>query len=241
MIEGKGWSTVEPKVVEPVNDVAYVLERLFPSLDIVYKVPDVSYEVNATKIREVVFYGKQGAGKTTLMRWLAEKMQEKYVSVGCRTSYSQGNLYRLLNDSWGYEGEKVYSINMLCIDDLTAVPVNRELIPYLFKLRHMSMKLSGHNAGLVVMLIGTHDIFAIIKKMRIEPTFYFYKSVPINPADRAFARRLFGEELLAKFCERLTEGEVRGVPPSEVLWSDRDRAGMFNAGLATTDYLRVLD
>ena len=142
-----------------MDDKEYVLGRLFPHGDIIVAKSGLEGE-NAIKIRKVVLYGAEGTGKTTFMRFLAEDLRSKYGLLG-RSVYVKDNLPALLEWGWGLDNENLSPCNLFCIDDFTSVKVNKKYLPYMFRLRHILNYLSGWNTGLVVMVIGTHDIFCL--------------------------------------------------------------------------------
>ena len=220
--------------------IDYVLNKLFPSTDIIFKDTGLDYKTNSIMIKKVVFYGAESSGKTTTMRYLAEEMTKRYKEYS-RASYSRGNLEALMTYGWGDIGEEICPINMLCIDDLTGETINRKFVPQIFRLRHIASEVNQTNKGLVVMLIGTHDIFGIDKKIRIEPTFYFYKSVPRNKSDYTLARNTFGDEMLEEFNKYLVDIEDNGLPPNKMMWADRTRKGISTIPLAKKDYLQGID
>jgi len=159
------------------------LERLYPSFELLEKLDTVLY-------RNVIIYGAQGKGKSSLTNWLILKAKERYGERKVRASRQYQGLGLLLEKGIGGR-----PINILVADDLSLAKIKEEELSNFYRLRHLIFN-KGIKIGLGVTILVIHDFFVIPRHLRSYFDALILCSPPSNRFDRSFVKSYVGQELL---------------------------------------------
>jgi len=209
---------------------------LIPKKQLRWK-PKVRYRTNNIIFRDILVFGFQASGKTETARTIAERLCKYYGTrnVNCVVS-EKGNLGLVLR-----YGLKNKLVNFLFIDNLTLQKVSRETLHQFFKSRMLLEEYYGRRQGYILTLLALHRFFSIPVELRTPMGGIIVKNSSLNPYDRAFIKRLIGEEtitLLDKLeTERLKKPKLRGL----AYFKCRSFSGIVNFKLASKNYLWNID
>ena len=128
-----------------------ILDSVFPSAVQINRKSATGYDTNDIMQKQIFVYGKQGSGKTELMRGIAEYLAEKYGAENINVRIAKGDLEILINK--GLENKLV---NFLICDDATLEKIPRQTLIDFFRIRHLLKERTKRNNGLVITAIISH-------------------------------------------------------------------------------------
>lgn len=121
---------METAQIEPMafDKAKQMLDRVFPTFSFISE----PSRTNAIVQISVLIYGKQGSGKTELIKKLVEYLVEKYGEENVNAVWTRGDLYTLLE-----RGIQDKLVNVLACEDLTLQPIKRKTLADFFNIRHV--------------------------------------------------------------------------------------------------------
>ena len=215
-------------------DNDYFLSYIFPSEDIIKRVPIQEYDVNAIIHKKVVVFCDQGEGKTSLVRAIVEKGVEQYGEANVNAVSSKGGLGELM--SYGFD-DKLVQIHFT--DDFTLKKQDTTTIIDYFNLRHRWKEKIQRSCGLIVSIFGLHRFHSSQMEVRSTANVVVVRNDSINPYDHNVIKRFIGEKgvkdlnEMEKWRERFDE-----LKSYSVYRTRTGRSGLLYFPLAEHDYLR---
>jgi hypothetical protein len=186
-----------------------VYEYLFPSLEVLNRIPNVPYETNNIFQRQLLVVGGQQSGKTITAKAIAIEAIIKYGEDNVRAVSSRD--FKLLMD----HGIKDKMVNILFFDDATLTDVPKKTLRDYFRIRHIMKSRTGRSNGLVVTMVGTHRFHSMPKELRSTCNIVLWKSPPTNPYDRTVALQFVKEQGLTLLesieLQKQYEPELLGI------------------------------
>jgi len=141
--------------------------------------------------RNILIFGGQGAGKTSIVNYIAYKAKKKYGSQLSAKISEDGDLKALMD--YGLEPKLV---NILFSDNLTLRPLKKNTLMEYFRIRHRFKKRFNLNNGYILSIMGVHRIHNIPVELRTNIDGIIIKDSSINPYDRSILKRFIGETSL---------------------------------------------
>ena len=233
-----------------MNDLAlpdpyqYIMGSIFPPLSAFGDLEEPT-DTNEIRFASILMYGTQGSGKTELANTISYEAHKRYPGM-VNSVMSKGSLWGLLDKGFM---NKVAPINILFLDDLTSVieDSNRDVrirerssIPFIFRVRHLMIEITGYTRGLIVMMLGLHDVYGCPKRLRVEPNIFMYRSLATNKKDRDDAVTRLGRDLVDDWDRIVdTRNYDRSLWP-KTAYKTRLRRGIVDMPKVSERYLRVL-
>lgn len=213
-----------------------ILDDVFPSADQINRRSSTSYTTNDIMQKQIFVYGKQGSGKTELMRVIADYLAEKYGEENINVRVSTGDLGILIR-----EGLEDKLVNFLICDDATLEKIPRQTLVDFFRIRHLLKERTGRNNGLVVTAIISHRFHGVkAPELKTDMDLFLIKNSASNPYDHDVLKRFVGEELLENLktyeAQRDFKPELKGMTIAYHL----NEKFMTNFPLAVHNYLKTI-
>ena len=177
---------------EPSN--LYTLEEfsslLMPKIEIIDRVPPVTYDTNNWLWQNVLLYGAPGTGKSEGARKFAEIAAERYSS----DMLAATNLERYIVEFLSAPFIEPKKIQLYFFDDLAGKRLPPNCQNEWILLRHTVQNITHLHNGLILTFIATQRYYALDKALRESITSLVAFSTPSNPFDASIIKRFIGDE-----------------------------------------------
>jgi len=205
--------------------------------EILKRKPKVRYATNNVQFRNIILFGFQGSGKTETARGIAYEVVRFYGKRNVNCAYSEsGDIEAILK--YGLENRLV---NVLFLDNLTLRKISKESLRNYFRCRHLLEEKYGRRNGYILSLISLHRFWSIPTELRCNMNALLVKDSSLNPYDRQFLRKLYGDEIL-EFLDKL---EILRVYHPELMeysmFYSKFARGVVRIPMARKNYLREVD
>lgn len=170
-----------------------VYKFIFPTKRAINYTPKVNYDSNNIIFKNLIIYGFQGSGKTSLVNSLVKIAIKKYGEHNVNAVMSEhGNLEMLM-----HFGLRPCLVNILFADNLTLRKLSRETLMDYFKIRHKFREKFGLNNGYILSILSLHRFHGIPVELRTTTHGLIVKDSTMNPYDRAILEKFIGKEFLS--------------------------------------------
>jgi len=214
----------------------YFLSQIFIPLERIVNIPDVNYEINAIKFKNLIQYGKIGSGKTELIRGITERAVDYYgVDNVNAVKANSGQLLSLI-----YYGLNNKLIQLLFTDDISIRKIDRFHLAKYFNIRHLWKDYIKRNYGYILGIVATHRFHNIPTILRTNFDGLICKNAPNNPWDRVIMKGFIGEEAIDYLYSLERDREEDRNLMSYSICKVYNKVGILNIPMATTNYLQEL-
>jgi hypothetical protein len=197
---------------------------------------DLPYETNRWLRRNFIVYGDIGALKTETIRLFAEWAAVRYSPEDLSAFLiTRGRILQFLDCPM----LAAKPIQILFLDDMTGIDrLSRIQADNWFRMRHVAKNITHLPVGLVLTFLGTHEYYALPKRMRQGVTGFMAKSAPTNPFDERLVRKWVGDEGM-EVLNRQTTDRLLFLPHDEVtVFRIHNFIGYIKTPFASANYLR---
>jgi hypothetical protein len=209
--------------------------KILPSMKVIEREQPIDYDDNAVIQKHLIVYGRQGSGKTAMVKRIVELVVEKYGIDNVNVKISK-SLEELL--SLGMDNKKV---QILIGEDVSyryadMTKEHKKLFNDFFQIRHIYKELTGNSNGLVITILTLHRYFSIKPALRTDFDLLVVKNPPSNPYDNRMFSNWLGSGAMDELQHQYNNWDKSPKAKGVFGYIMGNNSGIAIYKLAETDY-----